>query len=86
MTTDALATLRHSRDDEHDAAIWHDGGKSIRKYATLAGVKVEAVTVDLTALTVQRWAFSPERLNHAAAYEGEQKGRAVNPSLVPNHA
>ncbi len=54
MTTDALATLRHSRDDEHDAPIWHDNGRTIRRLAQAAGVRVEYLHVDLTAQTTVR--------------------------------
>ena len=51
---EALAVLRNSRDDEHDAAIWHDNGRTIRRLAQAAGVRVEYVHVDLTAQTTVR--------------------------------
>ena len=54
MTTPAetaLALLRESRDG---ARIWHDNGETIERLARTAGVRVEYVQVDLTALTCER--------------------------------
>lgn len=54
---DALATLRQSRDADHDAPIWHDKGRTIARLAREAGVRIEYVHVDLRALTVTRRAL-----------------------------
>ena len=45
----ALALLRESRDGE-PARIWHDGGRTIEGLARDAGVRVEYVHVNLSAL------------------------------------
>lgn len=50
----AQMDLLHSRDDEHDAPIWHDNGRTIRRLARTAGVRVEYLHVDLTAQTTVR--------------------------------
>jgi hypothetical protein len=47
----ALALLRESRDGER---IWHDDGETITRLARTAGVRVEYVRVNLTALTCER--------------------------------
>ena len=47
----ALALLRESRDG---ARIWHDDGAAIARLARTAGVRVEYVRVNLTALTSER--------------------------------
>ena len=50
----AQMDLLHSRDDEHDAPIWHDNGRTIRRLAQAAGVRVGYAHVDLTALARER--------------------------------
>ena len=45
--SEALARLRASRDDERDAPIWADNGRSVRMLAEAAGVRVEYVHVTL---------------------------------------
>ena len=54
LAATALATLRASRDDDHDAPIWHDNGRSSTRLARLAGVRVEYVHCDLTAQATER--------------------------------
>ena len=53
MTTaeTALHLLRESRDG---ALVWHDGGATVRRLAESAGVSVEYVHVNLSALTTER--------------------------------
>ena len=50
----ALRKLRESRDAEHDAPVWADHGRTVRRLAALAGVRVVYVAVDLTAQTATR--------------------------------
>ena len=59
MTTPAetaLALLRESRDGSR---IFTDNGRTVKKYAILAGVKVDVVTVNLETLTSRFWSFDP---------------------------
>ena len=56
---EALAVLRASRDDEHDARIWAPGA-TVTRLAQAAGVRVEYVRVDLRALTCERRTVEPE--------------------------
>ena len=51
---EALALLRDSRDAEHDAPIWHDGGATVTALARRAGVRVEYVHVNLRTLETTR--------------------------------
>ena len=48
-----LALLRASRDAEHEAPIWPDGGRTVRQLTQTAGVRVTYVHVDLTAQTTE---------------------------------
>ena len=50
----AQMDLLHSRDDEHDAPIWHDRGRTVTALARTAGVRVVYVHVDLSRQTVER--------------------------------
>jgi len=61
MTTasTALHLLRASRDADHDAPIWADNGATVRRLAASAGVRVEYVHVNLTALTTERRVVEP---------------------------
>ena len=56
---EALARLRASRDADHDAPIWGDDGRSVRMLAEAAGVRVEYVHCNLTALTTERRTVEP---------------------------
>lgn len=56
---DALAQLAASRDAEHDALVWHDGGRTITRLAHLAGVRVEYVHVDLAKQVSERRIVEP---------------------------
>ena len=49
----ALNLLRQSRDAERDAPVWFDNGKTVRRLAHTAGVRVVYAHVDLTALTTE---------------------------------
>ena len=57
---EALARLRASRDADHDAPIWGDDGRSVRMLAEAAGVRVEYVHCNLTALTTERRTVEPK--------------------------
>jgi len=57
----AQMDLLHSRDDEHDAPIWHDNGRTIRRLAQAAGVRVEYAHVDLTAQTTEYKTVEPKQ-------------------------
>ena len=60
---EALARLRASRDADHDAPIWGDDGRSVRMLAEAAGVRVEYVHCNLTALTTERRTVEPKGAN-----------------------
>lgn len=45
----ALHLLRASRDAEHDAPIWTDGGETVERLARTASVRVVYAHCDLTA-------------------------------------
>ena len=65
MTTasTALHLLRESRDADHDAPVWADNGRSVRMLAEAAGVRVEYVHCNLTALTTERRTVEPKGAN-----------------------
>ena len=65
MTTasTALHLLRESRDADHDAPVWADNGRSVRMLAEAAGVRVEYVHCNLTALTTERRTVEPKEAN-----------------------
>ena len=60
---EALTRLRASRDADHDAPIWGDDGRSVRMLAEAAGVRVEYVHCNLTALTTERRTVEPKEAN-----------------------
>ena len=64
MTTasTALHLLRASRDADHDAPIWSDNGATVRRLAASAGVRVEYVHVNLTALTTEYRTVEPGKV------------------------
>lgn len=55
----ALRLLRESRDADSSAPTWADNGRTVRRLATLAGVRVEYVTVNLATLTTTRHTVEP---------------------------
>lgn len=48
---EALSALLESRDAEHDAPVWADGGRTITHLARVAGVRVTFAHCDLRELT-----------------------------------